>query len=188
MELPTKTFIFYEIRCNITDEVYIGSTSLTLERRIKHHISDAKGTRSVCSSRTIILRGDYGYSIIRESDFTSSKAARFEEQNCIDLYKERGQKVINKIDAAIKISLTEYHQKAQKKYKVGTGANPISIPCPCGGKFLTGDKRHENTRKHSKWIMASEENREKMRVWAATTPLYRKGERFLTPCLHYEGF
>jgi hypothetical protein len=52
----------YEIRCNETDEVYIGKTTGTLEHRLcQHKYLD-------CSSKQIILRGDYIMSEIDSCD------------------------------------------------------------------------------------------------------------------------
>ena len=45
----------YCIMCNTTGEVYIGSTTRTLNKRLKDHKSKDNGT----SSKQIILRGDY---------------------------------------------------------------------------------------------------------------------------------
>ena len=46
---------FYEIRCNITDEVYFGKTTKILKERLSEH---KKPTNS-CTSKQIIERGDY---------------------------------------------------------------------------------------------------------------------------------
>lgn len=53
----------YEIRCNETDEVYIGKTTKTLKERLsKHKYSDS------CTSKQIILREDYVMSEIDKCD------------------------------------------------------------------------------------------------------------------------
>ena len=51
----------YKIVCNITNEVYIGSTIERLEERLSIH-KTAK--RKNCMSRNIINRGDYKIELI----------------------------------------------------------------------------------------------------------------------------
>ena len=50
----------YKIVCNITGEVYIGSTKNTLEYRLQRHKMD-----KTCISRNIINRGDYEMKLIK---------------------------------------------------------------------------------------------------------------------------
>ena len=56
-----ETGKIYQIVCNVTGEVYIGSTRQDLQYRLNKHIND--GT---CSSKQIIERGDYTPSIIED--------------------------------------------------------------------------------------------------------------------------
>ena len=52
----------YEIRCNITNEIYFGKTTQSLKKRLRYH----KDLRY--SSKEIILRGNYVMSQINECD------------------------------------------------------------------------------------------------------------------------
>ncbi len=52
--------MIYEILCNVTGERYVGSTILTLKKRMYLHVSE----RSKCCSRQIIDRGSYKASVI----------------------------------------------------------------------------------------------------------------------------
>lgn len=56
--------IIYEIVCNISGDRYIGSTKQTLKKRMSSHKCLSK-----CSSRQIIVRGDYQANILEEGDF-----------------------------------------------------------------------------------------------------------------------
>lgn len=61
----------YGVHCNITGDDYIGSTILSLHRRLKKHeyeiISLQRGTRtSICSIFDIIGRGDYEIYLIED--------------------------------------------------------------------------------------------------------------------------
>ena len=76
----------YEIRCNETDEVYIGKTIKTLEERLSRHKSSYNET----TSKQIILRGDYIMSLIDECD-TEEESIELEARyirntyNCINI-------------------------------------------------------------------------------------------------------
>jgi len=74
----------YEIRCNETDEVYIGKTIRTLEHRLCAH------KKLDCSSKQIIERGNYVMSKIDDCD-TEEESIFFESyyirntDNCINI-------------------------------------------------------------------------------------------------------
>ena len=54
----------YKIVCNITKEVYYGSTFQDLSKRLKGHISESKTVRPRTSSVSIIKRGDYKIELV----------------------------------------------------------------------------------------------------------------------------
>lgn len=54
----------YKIICNITGDIYIGSTVDTLHRRLIKHKSSAKTRSTYISSREIIDRGDYQIELV----------------------------------------------------------------------------------------------------------------------------
>ena len=56
----------YQIYCNITGETYYGSTCNTLAKRMGSHREKAKLTTISCTSKSIINRGDYDYSLIEK--------------------------------------------------------------------------------------------------------------------------
>jgi hypothetical protein len=64
LSLKIKMYKIYEIRCNETDEVYIGKTTRTLNDRLSQHKEKGNNT----SSKQIILRRDYIMSQIDECD------------------------------------------------------------------------------------------------------------------------
>ena len=68
----------YKIQCNITGEVYIGSTIRTLEQRLSVH-----KTRKNCVSRNIINRGDYKIELIKDYPCNNLKELEEEESNYI---------------------------------------------------------------------------------------------------------
>ena len=57
----------YKIVCNKTNKVYIGSTTLTLHKRLLNHKSDSNSTtRRNCKSSDIIINNDYYIELIED--------------------------------------------------------------------------------------------------------------------------
>ena len=71
----------YEIICNITNEVYIGSTCDTLEERLHtHHL---KNNRAV--SKQILERGDYYMALIEEYPCETKQELLWRERHYYDI-------------------------------------------------------------------------------------------------------
>lgn len=164
--------IVYVITCNITDERYFGSTTRTLEDRIKQH----KLPGNLCTSKQIIDRGDYSYEILETvyfeylEELLTIEAKYIRENNCINhmLPISTDEERINKIREYEK----QYYEKNRKKkieyqelyrrqkremlfknceVKIRIYKNP-SIDCPCGGKYIKqGQRRHFATDKHKNY-------------------------------------
>ena len=71
----------YKIVCNITNEVYYGSTIGTLNSRLSHH----KSSRNKTISRTIIERGDYKIELVESYPCTCK----------VELHKREGYYQLN---------------------------------------------------------------------------------------------
>ncbi len=67
--------MIYEIVCNVTGERYIGSTFCPIKKRIREHKNDAKRNAPI-SSKHIINRNDYTYSILENVDTDSKDELR----------------------------------------------------------------------------------------------------------------
>ena len=85
-DIRYKQAKIYKIVCNITGEIYYGSTIQTLQERLMGH----KKTRKSCISRNIIDRGDYKIELIKDYPCNSKKELELEETkyireiNCIN--------------------------------------------------------------------------------------------------------
>ena len=71
--------IIYEIKCNETNEIYIGSTTQLIKQRINEHKH-----KKTCRSNQIIERNNYVVNILEELEFIDIKELRIREQNYID--------------------------------------------------------------------------------------------------------
>jgi len=79
--------IVYIIECNITGEVYIGSTMISLEQRYKQH-----RYRYECSSRSIIERGNHMVRALEVVDTEDKTQLRIREQYWLNQYESVNQK------------------------------------------------------------------------------------------------
>ena len=71
----------YKIVCNITNEVYYGSTINTLKRRLQNHTAK---TKRPCMSKQILDRGDYKIELIKDYPCNNEEELRWEERRIID--------------------------------------------------------------------------------------------------------
>ena len=97
----------YKIKCNITGNIYVGSSKLDLEKRISLHISNYNcSSNSNCSSSIILQNNDYFYEIIEECDLNNRKEReRYyinHTENCINTIKLKGTSIEDKRKATKK--------------------------------------------------------------------------------------
>ena len=99
------------IKCNITNKIYIGSTS-NLTTRISVHLSSFKQGVSNCRSVLVLEKGNYNISVLRDKIKTKEETKKA-ELNFIDAY---GDMCINK-NRPILIDMAEYQKIYQKNYR-----------------------------------------------------------------------
>jgi len=80
----TKMYCVYATKCNVTNNIYIGSTS-NITNRLRHHISTHKNHKSTCSSQMILENRNYIASVLRK-DILTKQAAKEAEYNFIKGY------------------------------------------------------------------------------------------------------
>jgi hypothetical protein len=61
----TKSKI-YKITCNITGLTYYGSTVNPISKRVNHHRCIFRTGNSECTSKQVLIGGDYDYSLVEE--------------------------------------------------------------------------------------------------------------------------
>lgn len=167
----------YEIRCNITDEVYFGKTIRTLGERLAKHKCSTN-----CYSKQIIERGNYDMKQIDQCD--NEEESIFLEKfyiinnECVNKYiPGRTKKEYDEY-------VSEYHKKYHKKHrekkiqyakeyyknnketclkkkKIYDEKNKDKIKeknkekynCPCGSTLTIRKKlRHEKSKKHQNYL------------------------------------
>ena len=122
------TYKIYAIICNITDEVYFGSTS-----NFKKRISAHKNCRCN-SSKQIVERGDYRVEVLEEDDYTKAEARERE-----DFYYQNFE-CVNKYAPAVPGRTQKQWDEINRKKK---------ITCECGLVISNYHKaQHKRTKKH----------------------------------------
>ena len=106
-----KEYMIYAIKCNITNKIYVGSTS-NLTTRISVHLSSFKQGVSTCSSVLVLEKGNYDISVLRDKILTKEESKKA-ELNFINAY---GDACVNK-NRPILIEMAEYQKIYQKNYR-----------------------------------------------------------------------
>jgi len=148
----------YKIVCNITGEIYIGSTVQTLKKRLKGHESGyrfhVKKGGSKTSSFQIIERGDYKIELIIEFPCESRVELEMKEGSY-----QLSLKCVNKLIARRSPEdMCIASKKYRKQYRLDNYEKLYNygmkrITCCCGKSSQKNNiSRHRNSRFHKKYI------------------------------------
>ncbi len=160
----------YKIVCNITNEIYVGSTTLSLSERLRNHTYDYKhylnNKHNFISSFVIIERGNYDIVLLENCPCETKEQLLIRERyyfdtlNCINKYRP----VITTKELCEKkkdyhkqyfIENREEIKEQQKQYKVENKEKLTKLfNCECGGKY---QKKHKSTHfkseRHQNYIL-----------------------------------
>lgn len=84
--------IIYKLYDNTNGDTYYGSTCNKLWYRIHQHKNDATNPKKSCKSKSIILNGDYSYSVVEEVSCENKHQLHtrerwwIENNNCVNKY------------------------------------------------------------------------------------------------------
>jgi len=137
----------YKIECNLTNDVYYGSTTLSLSARMSLHKS-----RGGCSASNIIDRGNYTCKIIEEYPCNSKTELEAGERWWIE-----NNVCINKIIPGRTRTMREWYQDNKEHNKKYRDDNKEyfqeKFTCECGGKYTRRHRlTHHRTKKHLEYI------------------------------------
>lgn len=150
--LPVKMIgLIYKITCNITGEIYIGSTTKTLRNRMAYHVADS----NKCRSKQIIERQNFRYETCAEIHFAEKNDLNKSLLLQLEAIAIKGYDCINKnlpfrSEEDKKKKACDYYQEYNEKYK--------KTECECGGFYTTpGNKnKHDKTKKHQNFISSED--------------------------------
>ena len=107
----TKIYCVYSLKCNLTNKIYVGSTS-NITNRLRHHISTHKNNKSTCSSKLVLTNGNYNVSVLRKNILTK-QAAKQAEYNFIKGY---GVDCIK--NTPILVDFKQYQREYQANFRI----------------------------------------------------------------------
>jgi len=144
----------YTIKCRLTGEQYIGSTTKHVEYRLEQHRQSGNKT----SSRPIIDRGEYDCFVLENVILDSKKELLYRERH----YVETEPNVVNKCRPIItveerKASILAYEHAHPEYYKAYRDSHRDKYQsdwiCDCGMKCRFINKyRHQRSEQHKKWV------------------------------------
>jgi len=108
----TKSKI-YKIVCNITGLTYYGSTVNPISKRISQHRSNFKTDRGTCSSRQVLVGGNYDYSLVEEFSCENKDQLHRRER----YYIENNECVNKEIPGRTKKEFLEYQKEYREQNK-----------------------------------------------------------------------
>jgi hypothetical protein len=179
-KMDYKNGKIYTIRSYQTDDIYIGSTTQTLTKRLSKHKSDfkrwKKGTYHYVTSYELIKYNDV-YIELLELCPCSNKMELFRREgelirsmDCInknvngrtdkerkEYIKEYKKEYYQENKEKLKIQMKEYKKENKEKIKEYLEANKKKLKekftCACGGKYIYYHKsQHFKTKKHLKFV------------------------------------
>ena len=134
----------YKLICSETGNVYIGSTILTLDDRLKRHTASSNN----CMSKTfikpiIVLIKEYPCN--NKTELEKEEVIFIKEVNCVNkVIPGRTQRQWY-LDTQDRIK--QYRLDNKEKFKE-------KFNCECGGKFTYASKsKHLNTSKHQMFLL-----------------------------------
>tara|TARA_R110002020_G_C15767647_1_gene727788 strand:+ start:46 stop:504 length:459 start_codon:yes stop_codon:yes gene_type:complete len=140
----------YEIRCNVTDEVYFGSTA---EKYLSTRLGSHRNDTARCSSKQIINRGNFTCKIIENYPCKS----RIELQIREGWWIENNVCINKHIPFKVYIQWCKDNNKRvqcyEKNRKIIDKQKKEGFKCECGGTYTRVTKLiHCNTKKHLDYV------------------------------------
>ena len=145
----------YKIECNITTDVYFGSTT---DKYLSSRVSKHKNSRN-CSAIKIIDRGNFTCKIIEHYPCKSRQELEARErwwiENNVCINKKIPTRTYNEWYEHNK---EHRNQQCKEYYQNNKHKLQEKITCDCGGKYLYKHKStHCKTKKHQKYIFSNSE-------------------------------
>jgi GIY-YIG catalytic domain len=154
----------YKICSNLTDKIYVGSTTQTLAQRLRNHTSDYKQYIRTdihyVTSYEIIKLGDSYITLIEENNFNNRQQLDRREGEIIKLNINNvvNKQITGRTDAEYmvdnkhkrkqyKVDNAEYIKQIKKQYYINNKQQ--TIICECGSTMTNSVKqRHMKSPKH----------------------------------------
>lgn len=134
----------YKITSPLTANIYIGSTTVALCKRMAEHRERTKIT--FCASRELIKLGDAVITLIKYAPCETKEELLRAERECIEEHIKRGITLVNKTSPINDID--EHKNNRNEKFA-----------CECGGKYTKSHVLHHlQSPKHRRFIQLKSDN------------------------------
>lgn len=144
----------YKLECNITHEVYYGSTTESLSNRLLKHKS-----KRDCSAIDIIDRGNFNMKVIEEYPCSTKRELEtrerwwIENNVCINKNIPTRTKAEHRQDnreQIIQYNKDYWEQNKKRRQEISSR----KIKCECGGNYTHEHKQvHCRTKKHQRYLV-----------------------------------
>jgi len=148
----------YKIIDNTNDNIYIGSTCQSLQRRLSKHKCDykrfLKGLFNNVTSFDILKNNDYKIELIENCNIKTKQELKTRER----YYIEHNECVNKNIPgrsrkAHYEANKVQINEKAKQYYELNKIKLNENFECSCGGKYTFKNKSsHEKSQKHIKYL------------------------------------
>lgn len=173
----------YKIHCNKTGEDYYGSTN-DIKHRIGIHMcsTEKQLSKRQCTSRQIIDRNDWTFSVVEELEYEDNTELKIRERYYFDNFKcvnkivpyatrdeilqrkiERGKTEKGKAEKKAYYEANKEHlkRKSREHYtsnkEAATARKAERIQCGCGMEHArTHLARHKKSKRHTDWEKSQE--------------------------------
>jgi hypothetical protein len=138
--------IIYKIKCNITNEIYIGSTTDFYSRHLRH--IDLKHNKT-CKSKQIIERNNYNFYILDKREFPNNLSLLLLENLYIIICKKYCNCINGCLAYRTKLYKTHYKKMYFKNNKIRIDEKrKILINCNLCNKMIRKDciTKHQKSR------------------------------------------
>jgi len=143
----------YMVITENSNDIYVGSTILTLKRRLELHETEYRTSSKYCSSQDILEQGDYKIVLIKNFPCSSLNELEREEGKF-----QRDLVCVNKrVAGRTQKEWYEDNIDKRKEYYIKNREAIIikkkeKFNCECGGKYTKGVKaRHFKSKKHQNY-------------------------------------
>ena len=164
--------IIYKITCNETGDIYIGSTTQSLNQRMSEHKTRAKtsetDTGRYYNSSQIIKRNNFLSEIVEFVNYDKNKKLLLlkerewiENLNCVNI-KQPITSLEEKMEKSREVAKNKYHENPELALQKNKDYHQTDVGKESKArrdkKYREGDKREELLEKKREW---SKQNREK---------------------------
>ena len=160
----------YKLHCKDINDVYVGSTVLTLEKRLRNHMID-KSRKKYKLYEYMSRHEDWQITLLENSPCTSETELRKREQYWMD-------KLQPSLNVSNAYSSKMTHLKKKRLWAKRLWANGQKVVCPCGSTLnQVGLRKHRKTKKHLRFQTNSSQSSQSFQSSSRVPPAQKQDKK-----------